>query len=109
MLKNKSQTEIRKGAVILKQNICIAGLLINEKSHQAPEVQQVLSKYGTLILHRSGIPYSNCDRGLINVTMRASREEMDNFKAELNRIDGVKVESLCLVDDANDLNICGNR
>ena len=93
----------------MKQNICIAGLLVNEKSHQAPEVQQVLSKYGTLILHRSGIPYSNCDRGLINVTMRASNEEMDNFKAELKRIDGVKVESLCLVDDAGELNICGNR
>ena len=93
----------------MKQEICIAGLLINEKSHQAPEVQQVLSKYGTLILHRSGIPYSNCDRGLINITMRASREEMENFKDDLNKIDGVKVESLCLVDDAKDLNICEIR
>lgn len=90
----------------MKQNICIVGLLVNEKSHQAPEVQQVLSKYGTLILHRSGIPYSDCDRGLINVTMRASSEELDNFKSELNRVNGVKVESLCLIDDADELNTC---
>lgn len=90
----------------MKQNICIVGLLVNEKSHQAPEVQQVLSKYGTLILHRSGIPYSDCDRGLINVTMRASSEELDNFKGELNRVNGVKVESLCLIDDADELNTC---
>ncbi|MDD4237450.1 MAG: hypothetical protein PHT62_02660 [Desulfotomaculaceae bacterium] len=93
----------------MKQNICICGLLINEKSHQAPVVQQVLSKYGTLILHRSGIPYSDCDRGLINVTMKASGEELENFKTELNRINGVKVESLCLVDDAGELNTCKNR
>jgi len=90
----------------LKRNICIAGLLVNNKSNQAPQVQQVLSKYGTLILHRSGIPYSDCDRGLINVTMRASEEEMERFKAELNSIEGVKVESLCLVDDADELNVC---
>lgn len=93
----------------MNQNICIVGLLVNEKSHQAPEVQRVLSKYGSLILHRSGIPYSNCDRGLINVTMKASREELDSFKAELNRIGGVKVESLCLIDDASELNTCDTR
>ena len=90
----------------MRQDICIAGLLINEKSHQAPEVQQVLSKYGTLILHRSGIPYSDCDRGLINVTMKASKQELENFKSDLNKIGGVKVESLCLVDDADELNNC---
>ncbi|TEB04984.1 hypothetical protein Psch_03747 [Pelotomaculum schinkii] len=93
----------------MKQDICIAGLLINEKSQQAPQVQQVLSKYGKLILHRSGIPYSDCDRGLINVTMKASEEELQNFKAELNRIGGVKVESLCLIDDADELNTCETR
>ena len=93
----------------MRQDICIAGLLINEKSHQAPEVQQVLSKYGTLILHWSGIPYSDCDRGLINVTMKASKQELDNFKADLNKIDGVKVESLCLVDAAEELNNCDIR
>lgn len=90
----------------MKQDICIVGLLVNEKSHQAPEVQQVLSKYGTLILHRSGIPYSNCDRGLINVTMKASTGELENFKDELSRISGVKVESLSLIDDAKGLNNC---
>lgn len=90
----------------MQQNICIVGLLVNEKSQQAPDVQQVLSRYGTLILHRSGIPYSDCDRGIINVTMRASNEELDNFKTELSKIDGVKVESLCLVDDAGALNTC---
>jgi putative iron-only hydrogenase system regulator len=92
----------------LKQNICIAGLLVNEKSHQAPQVQEVLSRYGSLILHRSGIPYSDCDRGLINVTLRATTEEMENFKSDLNKIDGVKVETLCLVDDAGELNTCKN-
>lgn len=100
------QPKIFERGVVLNKHICIAGLLVNEKSHQAPEVQQVLSKYGTLILHRSGIPYSDCDRGLINVTMKASKEELENFKAELNKINGVKVESLCLIEDADELDSC---
>jgi hypothetical protein len=41
--------------------------------------------------------------------MKASREELESFKAELNKIGGVKVESLCLVDDANELNTCNTR
>ncbi|MGI6491292.1 MAG: hypothetical protein ACOX0T_02555 [Pelotomaculum sp.] len=92
---------------MMKKNISICGLLVNEKSHQAPEVQQVLSRYGTLILHRSGIPYSDCDRGLINITMLATEEELENFKADLEKIAGVKVESLTLIDDAEELDVCG--
>lgn len=90
----------------MKRCICIVGLLVNEKSQQSPEVQQVLSKFGSLILHRSGIPYSACDRGLINLTMSADKEELTRFMGELSKIKGVKAESLCLVDDAAELNIC---
>lgn len=90
----------------MKKKICIVGLLVNEKSNQAPEVQQVLSSYGKLILHRSGIPYSGCDRGLINLTLSATSEELERLKGDLKKIKGVKVESLCLVDDAEELNIC---
>jgi len=90
----------------LKQNICIVGMLVNEKSQQAPEVQKVLSKYGSLILHRSGIPYPACDRGIINLTVKATEEELQAFKSELSGIKGIKVETLCLVDDAEELNVC---
>lgn len=90
----------------MKKKICIVGLLVNEKSNQAPDVQQVLSVYGKLILHRSGIPYSDCDRGLINLTLMATSEELECLKADLKKIKGVKVESLCLVDDADELNAC---
>lgn len=90
----------------MKKCICIVGLLVNEKSRQSTKVQEVLSKYGSLILHRSGIPYSGCDRGLINLTISANKEELANFKDELSKIEGVKAESLCLVDDVEELNIC---
>jgi len=79
---------------------------IYPRSQQSPDVQQVLSKYGSLILLRSGIPYSECDRGLINLTMSATPEELENFKGDLSKIKGLKTESLCLVDDAGELNVC---
>jgi putative iron-only hydrogenase system regulator len=90
----------------VKKKICIVGMLVNEKSHQAPDVQKVLSGYGTLILHRSGIPYSGCDRGLINLTLMATSEELNRLEKDLKKIEGLKVASLCLIDDAEELNVC---
>ncbi|OQA08475.1 MAG: hypothetical protein BWY65_01470 [Firmicutes bacterium ADurb.Bin373] len=90
----------------MEKKICIVGLLVNEKSQQAINVQQVLSGYGKLILHRSGIPYSDCDRGLINLTLMATTEELNNLTADLNKIQGVKAEALCLAANADELNVC---
>lgn len=90
----------------MKKNICIVGMLVNEKSKQAPEVQKVLSKYGNLILHRSGIPYSECDRGIINLTIKATESELEELKGELGKIEGLKFASLCLVEDAEELLVC---
>ncbi|OPX84162.1 MAG: hypothetical protein A4E53_03938 [Pelotomaculum sp. PtaB.Bin104] len=91
----------------MKKHICIVGILVNQKSEHAPKVQQVLTKYGSLILHRSGIPYSACDRGIINLTMEASADELNTFVSELQDVKDIVVNSLSLFDDAEELNVCG--
>ena len=92
----------------MKKNICIVGMLVNEKSVQAPEVQKVLSKYGNLILHRSGIPYSECDRGIINLTVKATQAELEELKGELGKIPGLVFNAMCLAEDAESLLVCEN-
>ncbi|HOV79684.1 MAG TPA: hypothetical protein PK728_06205 [Bacillota bacterium] len=92
----------------MKKRICIVGILVNQKSEHAPKVQEVLSKYGSLILHRSGIPYSQCNRGIINLTIEATSAELDALLAELKTVKDITVASLCLVEDSSELHVCKN-
>lgn len=84
----------------MEKHICIIGILVNERSENAPKVQQVLSKCGSLILHRSGIPYANDSRGIINLTLEVTGTEMDAITKELRDIEGTIVQSMVLADDA---------
>jgi len=89
----------------MEKHIGIIGILVNQKSENAPKVQQILTKYGSLILHRSGIPYSKCDRGIINLTVEAAPDELDSLTKELSSVKDIIVKSMILANDANQLQI----
>lgn len=82
----------------MERDICIVGILVDERASQAPEVQQVLTKHGSQILSRNGIPDPGRQRGIINLTMQANDNERQSLENELKRIDGVLVKSFCLAD-----------
>jgi len=90
----------------MEKHVCIIGILVNQKSENAPKVQQTLTKYGSLILLRSGIPYSECDRGIINLTVEATPDELASMNKELSIIEGIVVKSMILANDASQLQIC---
>ncbi|MCG9968484.1 hypothetical protein L9W92_10515 [Pelotomaculum terephthalicicum JT] len=90
----------------MEKYICIIGILVNQKSENAPKVQQILTKNGSLVLHRSGIPYSKCDRGIINLTVEATPDELDSITKELGSVKDIVVKSMILADGADKLQIC---
>ncbi|OPY56159.1 MAG: hypothetical protein A4E55_02180 [Pelotomaculum sp. PtaU1.Bin035] len=81
----------------MEKHICIIGIIVNQRLENAPKVQQILTKYGSLILLRSGIPYSKCNQGIINLTLEADPVELDKITKELNSIEDITVESMTLV------------
>jgi putative iron-only hydrogenase system regulator len=80
----------------MKRDICVVGVLVDERSCHAPEVQEVFTKYGSHILCRNGIPDPGRERGIITLTMQAREDERGSLEKELSSIEGVKVRSLCL-------------
>ncbi|ABO49866.1 hypothetical protein Dred_1332 [Desulforamulus reducens MI-1] len=78
----------------MQQDIYIVGLIVDERGSKAPEVQQIITRYGNSILCRNGIPSPSRERGIITLTMEATPEEYGKMKSELNSIDGVTVESI---------------
>jgi len=82
----------------LQRGICIVGVLVDERACHAPEVQQVLTRHGSRILSRNGIPDPGRQRGIITLTMQGSDEERQSLENDLGRIHGVSVKSFCLAE-----------
>jgi len=73
--------------------LAVMGVLLKNRREQAPEVQEVLTKYGDLILARSGVHDPARDRGLIALMVEGGEEEVDALAQELEDVTGVDVST----------------
>ncbi|MTI81917.1 MAG: hypothetical protein FH758_13785 [Firmicutes bacterium] len=78
----------------MQRDITVLGLLVDERASHAPEVQDVLTRYGAQILSRSGIPAPSKNRGIITLTMEASDQERHEIEQDLGGIHGVQVRTM---------------
>lgn len=77
-------------------DLCVVGILVNNRANRAPEVQQVITRYGSAILSRNGVPDPTRERGIITLTMQADEKTRNALIGELQQISGVNVSSLVL-------------
>ncbi|MBO8159251.1 MAG: hypothetical protein H0Z36_06795 [Thermosyntropha sp.] len=72
------------------------GILVQNRSINAKEIQEILTKYGCIIKVRVGIPQvenSSCtEEGLIMLQLCGTPEEVEELKDSLNALSGVKAE-----------------
>jgi putative iron-only hydrogenase system regulator len=82
--------------VVMQKDICVVGILVDGRADRAPEVQQVLTRHGSRILSRSGIPDPSRRRGIITLTVEADESERKTLERDLQQIEGVVVKSVAL-------------
>ncbi|NHM26231.1 hypothetical protein G7K71_04295 [Desulfofundulus sp. TPOSR] len=80
----------------MQKDICVVGILVDGRADRAPEVQQVLTRHGSRILSRSGIPDPSRRRGIITLTVEADESERKTLERDLQQIEGVVVKSVAL-------------
>jgi len=78
------------------KNIHVVGIMVEQRASRAPEVQQVLTRYGGQILSRTGIPDPARRRGIITLTVQAEEGDCRRLEADLQQIEGVVVRSVAL-------------
>lgn len=78
----------------LEREIAIVGLLVDERASHAPEVQEVLTRYGSNILSRNGIAAPGKNRGIITLAVEATEQERQEIEQDLSRISGVQVRTM---------------
>lgn len=71
----------------------VMGIYLSDRREQAPDVQEVLTKYGDMIRGRTGIHDARTSTGLITLALEADREEIQALEAELEDVSGVEVST----------------
>lgn len=74
--------------------LSIMGILVEERAEVAPEVQEIITKHGSEILCRMGIPGPDKKKGLITLVIESKLEELMQFRRELEEIPGLTVQTL---------------
>lgn len=79
------------------KSLSLIGILVDKRTKSAPQLQEVLTKYGDSVLSRVGIHDPNEeDQGIITLTVRDEEDKLEQLRFELSNIDGVLVKSLRL-------------
>lgn len=84
-----------------EEGIYVVGILVDKRAERGPKVQDVLTRYGSVILSRNGIPDPTRSRGIITVTMQAGAADTERFTSELQEIGGVAACAVRLGDALN--------
>ncbi|WP_027179343.1 TM1266 family iron-only hydrogenase system putative regulator [Maridesulfovibrio bastinii] len=78
----------------MEKRIGIVGVIIHERVQAAPKVNEMLGKFGELIVGRIGLPYKDKGINVIGLIVEATTDELGALTGKLGMIKGVRVKSL---------------
>jgi putative iron-only hydrogenase system regulator len=80
-----------------QRRIAVVGLVIENREEAANRVNEILSKYGSLIVGRMGLPYREKNLAIISLIVDGTPDEISAMTGKLGNIRGVKVRSVVTV------------
>ncbi len=81
----------------MQRRIAVVGLVIENREEAANHVNEILSKYGSLIVGRMGLPYREKNLAIISLIVDGTPDEISAMTGKLGNIRGVKVRSVVTV------------
>jgi putative iron-only hydrogenase system regulator len=70
------------------------GLIIEDRTTNAANVNTLLSEFGDIILARTGVPCPERNCSAITLVIDASTDQLGSLTGKLGRIQGVSVKSM---------------
>jgi putative iron-only hydrogenase system regulator len=75
-------------------SLTVMGILVDHRSEVAPGVQEVITRHGTDIICRMGVPSPSKEKGLITLVFEGDVQGIGQFRRELEEIPGVTVQTM---------------
>jgi putative iron-only hydrogenase system regulator len=68
--------------------------MVDHRDQNAPDMQEVITKYGRDIIGRMGVPSPSKEQGLITLIYEGESKNATTFRKELEDISGVTVQTM---------------
>ena len=78
----------------MEKRLGFIGLIIEDRSTNAANVNTLLSEFGDIILARTGVPCPERNCSAISLVIDASTDRLGSLTGKLGRIQGVSVKSM---------------
>jgi putative iron-only hydrogenase system regulator len=77
-----------------KERIGVLGIIIEDREKSAPLVNDLLSRYGDIIVGRMGIPYREKGVHVVALIVEATTDELGALTGKLGKLPKVSVKSI---------------
>lgn len=76
-----------------EKRLGFVGIVLEDRSDQAPVVNQILSGYAHIILGRMGMPYEKKTCSVITLIIDSDTDTLGQLTGKLGQVPGVSVKS----------------
>jgi len=76
------------------KKLTVVGLMVNDRSGSAPKVQEIITRHGTDILCRMGVPTQDKENGLITLVMDGPETSIQELISDLQATEDVVVQTM---------------
>lgn len=76
-----------------REQIYLVGMLVNNRSEQAPDVQEIITEYGSDVIGRFGIPSADKQDGLIVLVMQEEKA-VHGLTSELEAFPDLQIKTV---------------
>lgn len=77
----------------MNRRLGFIGIIIENRRNAAPQINQILTEFGELILGRMGVPHVKHDYFIITLIIDATTDELGSLTGKLGKIEGVTIKS----------------
>ena len=74
--------------------LTIFGIMVDNRDEIAPNMQEVITKYGRDIICRMGVPSPSKEQGLVTLIFEGEPKQATTFRKELEDISGITVQTM---------------
>lgn len=80
----------------MNTRIGVIAILVEDREHSVPRVNELLTEFGHLIIGRIGIPYRERGVNIISLTVEGTTDDVGQLTGKLGMVPGVRTKSLLL-------------
>ncbi|NCD33624.1 MAG: CopG family transcriptional regulator [Spartobacteria bacterium] len=78
----------------MDKRLGFVGIIVENRSSCAMEINVLLQEFGDLVVARMGLPYEKKGCSVITLIVDAGNDELGRLTGRLGQIDGVSVKSM---------------